>query len=119
MGGDQIIQLTSIMPLSCHNTIFEIMGACGFFGLVAYLFYRTIGFIKAIKAFNKERFYCLLACLMITLMSLVDIHIFDFFGTAIYIMFFALSVSKTKKEKENVLKEENNVTNVKQLRKEC
>ena len=120
MGGDQVIQLTNIMPLSCHNTIFEIMGACGFFGIAAYLFYRFVWLTKVIKEFNKDRFYCLLSCLMIILMSLVDIHIFDFFGTAIYIMLFALSLSKVKKEKENAFNENYiNDTKKEQLEKEC
>ena len=95
LGSDPVIQLNSVMPYCCHNSLFEMLGACGLFGLGAYIVYRIFSFKKALKDITVERAYPFLACALIVLMSLIDIHLFDFFGSGIYVILLAMSMPKT------------------------
>ena len=100
LGGDPEIELYSIMPYCCHNTFFELLGACGLFGLIAYAFYRFASFKRIFSDLTIEKFYPFLALCLIILMSLFDIHLFDFFGSALYTVLLCLSMAKTSKYKE-------------------
>ena len=95
LGGDPTIKLQSIMPYCCHNTIIEMFGACGLLGGISYLIYRFFGLKKICKNITTERFYVFVACLMMILMSLLDIHIMDLLGSAIYVTLLTMSLSKT------------------------
>lgn len=101
LGGDPAVKLNSIMPYCCHNTIFEIMGACGFFGLLTYVLYRIIGIRKIIKNLTDEKAYIFASCSLIVLMSLLDIHLFDFFGSAVYSVLLGMCLSNKQTNLEN------------------
>lgn len=103
IGGDPEIQLDNIMPYCCHNTIFELLGACGFFGLVLYLFHRFIGLKRILSDLTEEKIYPFMALAMIVLISLLDIHLFDFFGSALYTILLAFSLSKSSDEDEKLV----------------
>lgn len=94
IGYDPVVQLNSVMPYCCHNTLFEMLGACGLFGFGAYIVYRILSVRKIIKDITVERMYPFLACGLIVLMSLIDIHLFDFFGSGIYVILLAMSLPK-------------------------
>ena len=93
LGGDPVIKLDSVMPLCCHNTLFEMLGACGIVGLLCYLTYRTFTVICIVKNFTKEKLYPIMGLSVMVLMSLIDIHILDLLGSALYIMLLAMSMS--------------------------
>lgn len=103
IGGDPEIQLSLIMPYCCHNTILELLGACGFFGVVFYLMHRLIGLKKIFSDLTEEKVYPFMALAMIVLMSLLDIHLFDFFGSALYTILLAFSLSKSSEEDEKLV----------------
>jgi O-antigen ligase len=98
LGADTLIGLNTIMPYLPHNTLFTIAGACGFFGIISYLGYRICTVRVIIKNYNNEKFYFLVSLILLIMLSLVDIHMFDFFGTGMYITLLAIvcSVSHIK-----------------------
>lgn len=98
VGSDPQIQLSNIMPFCCHNSILEMLGACGLIGGLSYILYRIFSFKLFAKNYNEQKLYFGLAVLMILIMSLFDIHLFDLFGTAIYSILLAMAVSNKKPE---------------------
>ena len=94
IGYDPVVQLNSIMPYCCHNTLFEMLGACGLFGFGAYIVYRVLSVKKILNDLTIEKMYPFMACALIVLMSLLDIHLFDFFGSGLYVILLAMSMSK-------------------------
>ena len=104
VGSDPVVQLDAILPYFCHNTLLEMLGACGILGLLSYGFYRFNTIKEIFKNFCIEKVPVIMALSIIILMSLFDIHIFDLMGSAIYIVLLSMAVSK----KENaVIVEEN------------
>lgn len=102
IGPDNFVGLDSIMPLACHDTILEMMGACGWFGIAAYSIYRLVSFKEIADGINNYNLYPFLSTIIFLAMSLVDIHLFDLLGTAVYIMLLSLSLSgKTINDKRN------------------
>lgn len=98
IGGDQFVRIESLIPYFVHNTVIEVFGAMGLFGGITYLAYRFVTTYKIFFNMSKEKIYPVMSCSIFVLMSLVDIHIFDLLGTAIYVSLFAMSMSKAKKE---------------------
>lgn len=103
-GGDPKVQLASIMPYCCHNTLFQMIGSCGLIGIVTYVFYRIATIKKVMSGITVEKSYPAMACAIIILMSLIDIHLFDLFGSGLYVILLAMSMAK------NNLSENNNVS---------
>lgn len=100
-GGDPTVRLDNIMPYCCHNTIFELIGACGLVGIGSYVVYRFFTVIEIYKNFTFEKLFPALGCFSILMLSLLDIHLFDFFGTALYVTLLALASSKNSSYEEN------------------
>lgn len=94
LGGDPKVQLDNVMPLCCHNTILEILGACGIFGFLSYALYRIMTIKEIVKNFNNDKLCAICGLFMILFMSLLDIHIFDLLGTCIYIVLLCMCLSK-------------------------
>ena len=89
------------IPATCHNTILEIMAACGTFGLVAYLTHRVQTIICFFKNVTVERTFIALTVAALLLMSLLDMHIFNIFPTIVYACLIAALVkSQDKAPKE-------------------
>ena len=107
-GGDEVVGLYSIMPCSAHNSLFEVLGACGAFGLLAYLTYRFFSIKSIYSNYSKEKFTILCSFTLFLLISLLDIHLFDFFGTCIYSVLLAMLVSKKKSAKEELNSDKQN-----------
>ncbi|MCR5309400.1 MAG: O-antigen ligase family protein [Bacilli bacterium] len=98
-GSDPNINLSSFVPFCVHNTILQMLGSCGLLGMISYGIYRITTIIESVKLLNSENYGIFISLLMILIMSLVDIHIFDFFGTAIYVVLLCMCLSRGKSEK--------------------
>ena len=107
LSGDPNINLESIMPYCCHNTILQMAGSCGFFGLIAYIAYRLVTIKSILGSLTFYKMYIVASLCVIVLMSLVDIHLFDFFGTAIYVVLLAMAVYGYRKNDEIELEKNN------------
>ena len=109
LGGDPKIQLDNIMPLCCHNTILQMLSACGLVGLFAYVVYRFMTVKIIVKNFDCYKLYPVLGVAVILITSLLDIHLFDLFGTSFYVILLAMAVSPKSEaiEKENSANSEN------------
>lgn len=91
--------LSHAIPRMCHNTIFEIMSACGLVGLLAYAAHRTLTVISFINNVTHERVLIAATACVILLLSLLDNHFFGVFPTIIYSLLIAM-LSATEKEKQ-------------------
>lgn len=104
LGDDEVIRMNGVMPLCCHNTILEMMGAGGLLALLGYLTYRTFTYITICKNMSKEKVTVVIAVTVMILMSLIDIHILDLLGSALYVALLAMAMSK-KPESEQIPQE--------------
>lgn len=86
------------IPRMCHNTIFEIVSACGLFGLITYVIHRTQTVISLINKVTHERVFVAMTMCALLLVSLLDNHIFYFLPTIIYAVLAAL-LSVTEKKR--------------------
>ncbi|MBQ8145663.1 MAG: O-antigen ligase family protein [Clostridia bacterium] len=85
------------LPDRYHNTIIQMMGACGIVGLLAYIFHRY----QVIKMlWCKRSLYTFFACLCISallLTSMLDNHFFNFYPTFVYSILLSV-INNTKNE---------------------
>lgn len=95
---DPFVQLSSVMPLACHQTFLEMLGACGAFGLIAYIFYRVATLRVMYKELSIRKTYVIMALAAFLGMSLVDIHLFDLLGTSVYVAILAMCMSDKEKK---------------------
>lgn len=89
------------LPATCHNTLLEIMAACGLFGIAAYLLHRVQTIICFFKNVTVERALLALTISVLLLTSLLDMHIFNIFPTVIYACLLAALVKSQDKEQKN------------------
>ena len=87
------------MPLMYHNTILELLSACGIIGLIVYLAHRTQTVISFCKNITVERTFIVMTALAILLLSLLDNHLFNIFPTIIYSALIAI-LDKTEEKVE-------------------
>lgn len=87
------------IPVMCHNTIFEMLSACGLVGLIAYAVHRTQTVISFINNVTHERIFVALTLGALLLVCLLDNHIFYFLPTIIYAVLVAL-LSVTEKKQD-------------------
>ena len=95
-------------PLMCHNTVLEVMAACGIVGLAAYLLHRVQTVISFFKNVTLERTFIALTILPILLLSLLDVHLFVIFPTFIYSALLAVLIKSQDKAPEAVTTNEAN-----------
>lgn len=86
------------IPLMCHNTVLQLLSACGILGLAVYTVHRTQTIISYFKNINAERTFIALTILSILILSLLDNHIFNVFPTIIYSALIAV-LDKSEKVK--------------------
>lgn len=93
----------SFVPLMAHNTVLELMAACGILGLAAYLVHRVQTVISFFKNITIERTFIALTILPILILSLLDNHVFLIFPLLIYASLLAVfDESQKKAEVENI-----------------
>lgn len=87
-----------IIPLMAHNTLFELLSACGIIGVITYLAHRILTVMSFIKNVTFERSIIALTIMTILITSLFDNHIFYIFPTIIYSALLAVFVASENKE---------------------
>ena len=88
-----------IIPLMYHNTVLQMLGACGIVGLIAYAFHRLQTIISCFKNITVGRIYVAITLGGLLFISLFDNHMFYIFPTIVYIAFVGLlQASESKKE---------------------
>ena len=92
------------LPATCHNTVLEILAACGLFGLAAYLLHRVQTIISFFKNVTVERSLIALTVAVLLLMSLLDMHIFNIFPTVTYACLIAALVKSEEKAPKDEVK---------------
>ncbi len=89
----------SLVPQMYHNTILEMMGACGTFGLIAYLVHRALTVISYFRKITLERTFIALTILSLLIVSLLDNHVFNIFPTMIYTYLISVLVKSEDRKK--------------------
>lgn len=86
-----------IIPKMYHNTILQMLGACGAVGLATYLFHRVQTVISFFKNITLERVYLAFTCGILLIVSLFDNHMFYLFPTLLYVGLVGLLKASEKK----------------------
>lgn len=81
-----------LVPDFAHNTIFELLGATGAVGLVAYLIYRFSTLRLAFRKPSFDRTFLMCSAAFIVVASLVDNYIFQIFGPIYYTLATVIAV---------------------------
>lgn len=99
LGGTTTSSGMSFIPQMCHNTVIELMSACGICGLLAYFAHRVQTIVCLFRNFNYNRLFIALTVFSLLTVSLVDNHIFNIFPTIIYSFLIAALVASERKDK--------------------
>jgi len=67
----------SFIPARYHNTFFQIIGTCGLFGLIAYIYHRYQTVKMTFKKPTLEKTFVFISILGLLLTSLFDCHFFN------------------------------------------
>lgn len=78
------------LPYVYHNTIVQMLGACGIIGLIVYAIHRVQTVISFCKNVTIERTFIVLAACSILITSLMDVHLFGIWLTMAYAFFVAV-----------------------------
>ena len=90
-----------IIPKMYHNTVLQMLGACGAVGLAAYLFHRVQTVISFFKNITLERVYLAFTGGILLFVSLFDNHMFYLFPTLLYVgLVGLLNVSENNLEEK-------------------
>ncbi|MDE7163406.1 MAG: O-antigen ligase family protein [Clostridia bacterium] len=89
--------LSYSIPRMCHNTVLQIVSACGLVGLITYVIHRTQTVISFINNITHERVFIAMTLAALLLVCLLDNHIFYFLPTIVYAVLVAL-LSVTEKK---------------------
>ena len=94
-------------PDMYHNTIIQMIASCGVVGILAYIFHVAQGVVLMFRRFSIERLFYFFVVFVLSVMSLLDNHIFHFFPALVYSMLFAVAErdfeNTPEKLKEQVL----------------
>lgn len=80
----------NIIPLMYHNTLLQMLGACGIVGLAAYLIHRVQTVFSFTKNITTERVYLAITLGVFLFICLFDNHMFYIFPTILYTGLIAL-----------------------------
>ena len=78
------------IPEYAHNTFFELIGATGIVGTLAYGFYRIATVRFLFDKFSPERFMLILGASVLAVESLLDNYVFQVYTTFYYVIAFAI-----------------------------
>lgn len=94
-------------PDMYHNTIIQMIASCGVVGILAYIFHVAPGSCAHVQAFQHRASVLLFVVFVLSVMSLLDNHIFHVFPALVYSMLFAVAErdfeNTPEKLKEQVL----------------
>lgn len=86
----------NFVPIFYHNTLFQLLGACGGVGFIAYVIHRAQTVYSLFGNFNKHRYFLGVTILTVLVVSLVDIHMFNILPTLIYSTMVAFLIKSEK-----------------------
>jgi O-antigen ligase len=78
------------LPHMAHNTLFELLGALGIFGTLAYAYYRVKTLLPVIRRPSLMKSMLFLSILTLLLESLLDNFILNFYPVFYYVLALAL-----------------------------
>ncbi len=81
---DTVFNNLDWMPVPACNTLAEIIGACGIFGIAAYCVHRVQTIIAFAENPSADKFFTGMIIVTLLIMSLVDNHIFYILPTVMY-----------------------------------
>ena len=81
-----------LVPDFAHNTVFELLGATGIVGFVAYSVYRISTLVIAFKKATPERVALVVSALYIAVASLLDNFVFQIFSPVFYTVTMVMAV---------------------------
>lgn len=87
----------TLFPTFAHNTIAEILGTCGVFGIAAYVGYRVVTIIGFFRKPTQNKFYIAVCILTLLLICLLDNYIFYLLPTLIYSTLIPFATGEEKK----------------------
>ena len=90
--SDPVIGLP-IMPFMYHDTVFQLIGASGAFGLAAYVWHRVHTIISFAKNPSAGRTFIALSLAALLLLNLFDNHIFYLLPTLVFSFLTAVLVA--------------------------
>lgn len=73
-----------IIPYMYHNTLMQMLGACGIVGIVTYVIHRAQTIISLARNLSLQRVYLAITLGVFLLISLFDNHLFYLFPTLLY-----------------------------------
>ncbi len=85
-----------IIPLMYHNTIIQMLAACGILGLAAYAVHRVQTIICFFRNVTVDRSFIAITALSMVLISIIDNHLFYIFPTIVYSSLIAILVQSQK-----------------------
>lgn len=91
----------SFLPKMAHQTVLQLLGATGIFGLLSYLYYRIKTALAVFKKPNLLKTMMALSILVLLLESLLDNFIFNVYPVFYYVV--ALAIISRSNEEENAL----------------
>lgn len=92
-----------IIPLMYHNTVIQLIAACGIFGLAAYILHRVQTVISFFRYVTPERTFIALTLFGLLVMNLFDNHIFYILPTLVYSSLIAVLVkSERRRDTETI-----------------
>ncbi len=95
------LELGKTVSNLAHNTIFQILGACGMVGIVAYLIYRIETIFIFAKSPSLFKTMMGLSAAALVVASLLDVFLFSFFPMIYHSALLALASIINREEKEN------------------
>jgi O-antigen ligase len=94
--GDPGFAGMDIIPLMYHNTVIQLLGACGTLGLLTYAIHRTQTVISLIKNITVERLFITISILGLLICNLFDNHLFYILPTILYSMLLSVLIKGEK-----------------------
>ena len=79
-----------LVPDFAHNTVFELLGATGIMGFLAYSVYRISSLVVAFRHSSFERLLWVVAALYVAVASIVDNFVFQIFSPVLYTVIMAV-----------------------------
>ena len=85
-GETNVFEVASFIPTLAHNTVIELLSACGIVGIAAYAFYRAATVIPIIKRPSFDKLIPAITVLVTLGMSLIDNYVFHFYTVFWYLL---------------------------------
>lgn len=97
-GETEVFKVAAFIPTLAHNTLVEMLSACGIFGIIAYIFYRISTVMQFIRKPSFDKLMLSLPILVTLAMSLLDNFVFHFYTVFWYLICLAFALKMQKRD---------------------